>query len=155
MRQTLVRRVTETKVGRWGVILLLQIALLLTALAPAQATMLHTQGGASSAHMDAGSMAMGGMAQSDGSGPSECAGHHHHALSAPTASRHCSVSHHAHEPDCCMAGGCVQFSMTTDPWVSTVHGKRLLTEADYHRSAFGLPSGEATIPALPPPRTLS
>lgn len=149
------RRVTETKVGRWGVILLLQIALLLAALAPAQAAMLHTQGGASSAHMDAGSMAMGGMAQSDGSGPSECAGYHHHALSAPTASRHCSVSHHAHGPDCCMAGGCVQFSMTTDPWGSTVHGTRRLTDADYHRSAFGLPSGEATIPALPPPRTLS
>ncbi|MFT8897558.1 MAG: hypothetical protein ABF968_11435 [Acetobacter sp.] len=148
------RRVTETKVGKWGVLLLLQIALFLAALAPAQATMLHAQGDTSSAHMDAGGMAMAGMAQSDAAGSSECADHHH-AMSAPAHSQHCSVPHHAYGPDCCMVGGCVQFSLTTDLWSSAVHGKRLLTEADYHSSAFGLPAGETAMPALPPPRTLS
>lgn len=149
------RRVTETKVGKWGVLLLLQIALFLAALAPAQATMLHAQGGTSSAHMDAGGMAMAEMAQSDASGSSECASHHHHAMSAPTHSQHCSVPHHAHAPDCCLTGVCVQFSLTTDLWSSVVHRKRLLAEADYHSPAFGLPAGETAMPALPPPRTLS
>ncbi len=150
------RRVTETKVGKWGVLLLLQIALFLAALAPAQATMLHAQGGTSSAHIDASGMAtMTGMSQSDASGSSECASHHHHAMSASAHPQHCSVPHHSHGPDCCLAGGCVQFSLTTDLWISVVHGKRLLTEADYHSSAFGLPAGETAMPALPPPRTPS
>lgn len=149
------RRVTETKVGKWGVLLLLQIALFLAALAPAQATMLHAQSGTSSARMDADGMAMAGMAQSDASGSSECADHHHHAMSASAHPQHCSVPHHAHGSDCCLVGGCVQFSLTTDLWISAVHGKWLLTEADYHSSAFGLPAGETAMPALPPPRTLS
>ncbi|AQS84491.1 hypothetical protein A0U92_06540 [Acetobacter aceti] len=154
MRQKLVRRVTETKVGRWGVILLLQVALLLTALMPAQAMMSHVQNGKPSGDRHASGMAMDGMIHSAASGPSDCAGHHHHALSEAAHSRHCST-HHEHGPDCCMSDGCVQLPLMADLRVSAVYGKRLLAATHYHRPAFGLPPGEAAIPALPPPRTLS
>ncbi|WP_145995967.1 hypothetical protein [Acetobacter aceti] len=131
-------------------LLLLQFALLLAMLVPAQAMMQHAQQHTSSTNMDTI-----GMSPSDASGLSECAGHHHHAMAASAHPQHCSAPHHAHGPDCCMVGGCVQFSLTTDLWISAVHGNGLLTEADYHSSAFGLPAGETAMPALPPPRTLS
>jgi hypothetical protein len=142
------------KAGRWGVILLLQITLFLAALTPAQATMLHAHDRASSVHMNANGMAKGRAAQSDTSVSSECADHYH-APSGMIHSQHCSNSHHAHGPDCCMVGGCIQFSLSADFWVSAIHEKRLFIKTDYHLFALGLPPGEAAIPALPPPRILS